>query len=92
MISKPSINLSILVAVAQRDVAPWREIRLFGQELTWVKRFRRSGVRVVYYLAQEPNAYQKMSHRYREFSRFREQLHLFTNTIFSNYILFNHYN
>ena len=74
MISKPSINLSILVAVAQRDVAPWREIRLYGQELTWVKHFRRSGVRVVYYLAQEPNAYQKMSHRYREFSRFRKNL------------------
>lgn len=74
MFSELSNSLSILIAVSQRDVSPWGEIRLFGQEVTWVKRFRRSGVRVVYYLAQEPTRYQQTSDHYREFSRFREYL------------------
>ncbi len=74
MISEPSKNLSILIAVGQRDVPPWKEIRILGQELTWVKHFRHSGVRVVYYLAQEPTTYQRMSNSYREFARFRKYL------------------
>ena len=74
MFSELSNSVSILIAVSQRDVSPWREIRLFGQEVTWVKRFQRSGLRVVYYLAQEPTRYQQISNHYREFSRFRKHL------------------
>jgi hypothetical protein len=65
---------SILVAIAHREISPWKEIRRLGQEETWVSRFRRSGIRVIYYQSREPNRFQEAMHTIREFNRFRRHL------------------
>lgn len=67
---------SILIAIAHREVNPWKEIRRLGQEKTWVGRFRESGIRVIYYLSKEPTRFQYTIHTLREFNRFRGTLGL----------------
>jgi hypothetical protein len=65
---------SIVIAIAQRDITPWREIRSLGQEETWVLRFREAGIRVIYYLSNEPNWYQDRINQFREYCRFKKNL------------------